>query len=239
MTRTVLLFALIGSLADAQAPRAGREGPARGAVEGHLTWFDRQGNRVGAVGEAGVYRTLAVSPDGSRVAAERTEPGTQNRNIWIFDAAGGTSTRLTTDTAWDAFPVWSPDGSRIVFTSNRGGTFDLYQKAVNGGGTDEPFYKSGEGKGPNSWSPDGKYLVYYSIGQPTHLRLSTTSSAASPGDFRRTGAGFSIVRTNRGRRRYPSGRSTAPRERLEMRLSSPPTEAAIRSGAEMAKRFIT
>ena len=52
------------------------------------------------------------------------------------------------------------DGSRIVFTSNRGGTFDLYQKAVNGGGAEELFYKSGEGKGPNSWSPDGKYLVY-------------------------------------------------------------------------------
>ena len=171
MIRAVLLFAFIGSLACAQVPPAGREGPARGAVEGHLTWFDRQGNRVGTVGEAGVYRTLSVSPDGKRVAAERTEPGTQNRDIWIFDAAGGAGTRFTTDPAWEAFPVWSPDGSRIVFTSNRGGTFDLYQKAVNGGGQEELFYKSGEGKGPNSWSRDGKYLVYYSIGQPTHLRL--------------------------------------------------------------------
>ncbi len=175
MTRAVLLFALISSLAPAQTPPAGREGPARGAVEGRLTWFDRQGNRVGTAGEAGVYRTLSVSPDGKRVAAERTEPGTQNRDIWIFYAAGGTGTRLTTDPAWEAFPIWSPDGSRIVFTSNRGGTFDLYQKAANGGGTEELFYKSGEGKGPNSWSPDGKYLLYYSIGQPTHLRLLTVN----------------------------------------------------------------
>jgi eukaryotic-like serine/threonine-protein kinase len=171
MTRVVLLFVLIASLAAGQAPPAGREGPARGAVEGHLTWFDRQGNRIGTLGEAGVYRTLSVSPDGKRVAAERTEQGTGNRDIWIFDAAGGTGKRLTTDAGWDAFPVWSPDGSRIIFTSNRGGTFDLYRRAMNGDGTDELFYKSGEGKGPNSWSPDGKYLVYYSIGQPTHLRL--------------------------------------------------------------------
>lgn len=189
MTRAVLLFALIGGLAYAQAPPAGREGPARGAVQGHLTWFDRQGNKAGTVGEAGIYRTLSVSPDGKRVAAERTEllqtyngpppqPGTQNRDIWIFDAGGGAGTRLTTDPAWDAFPIWSPDGSHIVFTSNRGGTFDLYQKSVNGDGAEELFYKSSEGKGPNSWSPDGKYLLYYSIGQPTHLRLLAVNGPA-------------------------------------------------------------
>jgi len=170
MTRAVLLFVLIVSLAAAQAPPAGREGPARGAVQGRLTWFDRQGNRVGTIGETGAYRTLQVSRDGKHVAAERSEPGTQTRNIWVFDSAGA-ATRVTTAAAWDAFPIWSPDGTRIIFTSNRGGTFDLYQKSADGSGAEELLYKSGEGKGPNSWSPDGKYLVYYSIGQPTHLRL--------------------------------------------------------------------
>ena len=178
MVRAVLLLIFIGSLVYAQAPPAGREGPARGAVEGRLTWFDRQGHKVGTIGEAGVYRTLSVSLDGKRVAAERTEPGTQNRDIWIFETAGGTGTRITTDAAWDAFPILSPDGSRVVFTSNRGGTFDLYQKAVTGSGAEEVFYKSSEGKGPNSWSPDGKYLLYYSIGQPTHLRLLAVNGPA-------------------------------------------------------------
>lgn len=152
---------------------------ARGAIDGRLTWFDRQGNKVGTVGEPGIYRTLMISPDGKRVAVERTDRETQNKDIWIFDVGTGAGTRFTSDPAWDAFPTWSPDGRRIVFTSNRSGVYDLYEKASSGAGVEELFYKSGEGKAGNSWSPEGKFLIYYSIGQPTHLRLL---AAAGPPD---------------------------------------------------------
>jgi len=54
----------------------------------------------------------------------------------------------------------------------------LYQKASSGAGNEELLYKSSEGKGPTSWSPDGKFLVYYSIGQPTHLRMLAVSGPA-------------------------------------------------------------
>jgi eukaryotic-like serine/threonine-protein kinase len=167
-------------LADAQPPAAqtGKAAP-KGAVEGRLTWFDRRGNVVGAVGEPGQYRTLTISPDGKRVAFERTDPRTQNRDIWVLDFASGASTRFTSDPGWEAFPTWSPDGSRIVFTSNRGGVYDLYVKAASGAGTEQLFYQSSEGKGPTSWSPDGRYLIYYSLGMPTHLRLLP---AAGPAD---------------------------------------------------------
>ncbi|MGP0070602.1 MAG: TolB family protein [Bryobacteraceae bacterium] len=165
-------------VADAQPPAAPSERAApRGAIDGHLTWFDRQGNKVGTIGDAGVYRTLTLSPDGKRVAVERADPQTQNKDIWLVDAASGASTRFTSDPAWDAFPTWSPDGSRIVFTSNRSGVYDLYQKASSGAGTEELLYQSKEGKGPNSWSPDGKFLIYYSLGQPTHLRLLAADGA--------------------------------------------------------------
>ena len=170
-------------VASAQQPirQPGKAAP-KGDVRGLLTWFDRQGKVVGAAGEPGVNRTLTISPDGKRIAVEHADPRTQNRDIWLIDVASGKATRFTSDPAWEAFPTWSPDGSRIIFTSNRGGAYDLYQKALNdtgnGTGTEELFYKSSEGKGPTSWSPDGRFLLYYSLGQPTHVKLLAASGPA-------------------------------------------------------------
>jgi Tol biopolymer transport system component len=167
----------------AQQP-AGQPGKAapKGGVQGRLTWFDRQGKVAGTSGEPGLYRTLTISPDGKRIAFERSDPQTQNRDIWLLEVASGKTTRFTSDPAWEAFPTWSPDGSRIIFTSNRNGVYDLYQKALNdvgnGTGTEELLYKSSEGKGPTSWSPDGRFLLYYSLGQPTHVKLLAASGPA-------------------------------------------------------------
>ena len=164
---------------DAQQP-AGQPGKAapKGGVRGLLTWFDRQGRVVGAAGEPGLYRTLTISPDGKRIAFERADPQTQNRDIWLLDIASGKTTRFTSDPAWEAFPTWSPDGSRIVFTSNRGGVYDLYQKASDGSRTEQLLYQSSDGKGPTGWSPDGRFLIYYSLGQPTHVKLLAASGPA-------------------------------------------------------------
>jgi Tol biopolymer transport system component len=167
------IFVAIAGLVpiQAQQPVPPERTAARGAIDGRLTWFDRHGNRVGIIGELGIYRTLAISPDGKRLAVERTDRASQNKDIWVIDLMTGASTRFTSDPGWDAFPTWSPDGSRIVFTSNRSGVYDLYEKASSGDGEEQLFYQSKEGKGANSWSPDGRFLIYYSIGQPTHLRL--------------------------------------------------------------------
>jgi Tol biopolymer transport system component len=171
-TSFAALTACLLLLASAQE-RGGEAGKAapKGGVAGRLAWFDRQGKMGGKAGSLGVYRTLTISPDGKRVAFERADPQTQNRDIWLLNFASGAETRFTSDPGWDAFPIWSPDGRRIIFTSNRGGVYDLYQKAAESRGPEELFYRSIEGKGPTSWSPDGKYLIYYSLGQPTHLRL--------------------------------------------------------------------
>src|SRR5579863_6910167 len=145
---TILLLcaSMVLFVVHGQETPGGRPAPA-GGVQGRLTWFDRQGKVVGTSGEPGLYRTLTISPDGKRVAFERNDPQTMNRDIWLLEVATGATTRFTSDPGWEAFPIWSPDGSRIIFTSNRGGVYDLYEKPSNGTGSEELLYQSSEGKG--------------------------------------------------------------------------------------------
>ena len=142
----------------------------RGIVQGQLAWFGRDGKILGTFGDPGSYRTVALSPDGKRVAFDRAD--TQNsgtRNIWLYDFGRGVTTRFTFDSAMDAYPLWSPDGSRIAFSSNREGIFHLYQKTSDLAGEDELLYKSPDHKVPTSWSPDGRTLLYFNPVPPSQL----------------------------------------------------------------------
>src|SRR5207245_2225033 len=82
-----------------------------------LTWLDRSGKSVGTIGapDVAVLTDVELSPDGKHVAVERNANG--NRDVWLIDAARGVLTRFTFDAASDGWPVWSPDGRRIVFRS--------------------------------------------------------------------------------------------------------------------------
>ena len=151
---------------------------AQGSVQGQLTWFDREGKALGIVGDAGVYRSLALSPDGKRVAVERIDPKYANvHNIWSIDLVRGAATRVTFDSAVDSNPVWSPDGGHIAFSSNRGGVFDLYQKASNLAGEDELLFRGGAPKVPSSWSPDGRFLLYFNPVAPNRQWLLPVAGA--------------------------------------------------------------
>jgi eukaryotic-like serine/threonine-protein kinase len=130
------------------------------SADSQLTIFDRQGRIVGAVGEPGKYGSVAFSPDGKRVVAARTNGQSGNENLWIMDLARGISTRFTFDSADDQYPVWSPDGNRIAFGSNRGGHFDLYQKLSNGGSDEELLFKLDYDVLPVSWSGDSRFLLF-------------------------------------------------------------------------------
>ena len=124
------------------------------------TIFDRQGKVLGTAGEPGNYRFVAFSPDSKRVVMTRYDSQSGSTNIWMTDLARGSSTRFTFDAGSDYLPTWSPDGSRIAFSSVRDGKYDLYQKRSDGGTDEEMVFKSDTGLVfPLSWSGDGRFLL--------------------------------------------------------------------------------
>jgi Tol biopolymer transport system component len=130
--------------------------------QSRLAWKDRQGKILGHLGEpTGRIELISLSPDGMRASAEILDRS-GNRDIWIYDTVRGISTRLTFDPAVDTWPVWSPDGRLIYFTSNRRGQYDLYRKAADGSGEEQLVLADSESKTPKSLSPDGKLLFFSS-----------------------------------------------------------------------------
>lgn len=125
-----------------------------------LTWYDREGKTMGTVSEAGFPTGSALSQNGTQLAVTQEQRSGAN-NIWLLDPTGGSAgTPFTFGPFSDAGPVWSPDGSRIIFSSNRDGPImNLYQKPLHGG-KEEILLKSGENKYAGSWSRNGQYLLY-------------------------------------------------------------------------------
>jgi Tol biopolymer transport system component len=116
------------------------------------------------IDEAADYSNPALSPDGHMLAVGKRDPVSRNRAIWIFDLVRGKSTPLTFDPADDFNPLWSPDGQKIIFVSNRKGHRDLYQKASSGAGSEEVLLESGEDKSCEDWTRDGQYVIYNQFG---------------------------------------------------------------------------
>lgn len=137
-----------------------------------LVWFDRQGNQLGSVGDAAEYGDVELSPDGRQAAVSVLDVSTGTRDLWIMDVTRGVRTRFTFDKADDVAPVWSRDGSRVIFTSNRSGHFDLYEKAASGVGAETPVYADASEKYPTSWLSDARVLLYWTFStEGTEVRL--------------------------------------------------------------------
>jgi len=140
-------------------------------VQSQLQWLDRNGKKLSTVGEPANYTQPNLSPDDSKLAVAIRDPQTKTRDIWIFDLKRGSKTRLTFDPADDFNPVWSPDGARIAFTSNRAGQRDIYVKPADGSGQEELLLgEKGTDKHSEDWSRDGKFLLYnYTSPRNTNL----------------------------------------------------------------------
>ena len=151
--------------------------PGDPSAERELVWVDRAGLQASPGLPAGRYGTFKLSPDGGRLAIEIEGAKT---DVWVFDLNRGTRLRLT-HVGRNGAPAWTPDGQRVVFASNREGTYGLYWKRADGTGQDEPLLPGGHVPAWGSWSPDGKSYAFTEMraGQPDIWILSSTGGRDS------------------------------------------------------------
>ena len=158
--------------------------------DSHLLWFDRTGQVVGSFRAPGDYHHPWLSPDEKRVAVEKTDPATGRHTIWIVELSRGIISRLVSDATGAHGPVWSPDGSHVVFSSNRLGGVDLYQIRADGAGGDALVLSSAEKAGyqATDWSVDGRFLLYEARGGHSALWILPVSPSQKAQPFFNTPA---------------------------------------------------
>jgi serine/threonine-protein kinase len=120
-----------------------------------LVWVDRRGRETPIAAPQHLYATPRISPDGTRVAMMAVDGG-----LWVWDLGHATLTRVTIGGTADLTPVWTLDGRRLVFASDRRGAFNLFSQAADGTGAVERLTDSPNRQGPSAISPEGTRVVF-------------------------------------------------------------------------------
>ena len=132
-----------------------------------LTWFDRSGHKLGTMGSGGQYSFPRLSPDGRRLAVGHATSPLQLDDVYLFELASGVGTPFTFDPSQDLLPLWSPDGSQLVWVSPREGVTHVFHKAASGAGQDEVLLRSAFYKSVCDWSADGRFILYEELNPQT------------------------------------------------------------------------
>jgi Tol biopolymer transport system component len=151
-----------------------------------LLWLDRDGKQVGSVTGRGRYERTALSVDEKTVAVEVIDSELQTPDIWLIETGRQVASRFTTNPAAERMPVWSPDGSRLVFSSPRNGNPPSLFEKLSNGGSEQLLFRSDYLVQPTDWSRDGRFVVYARRDPRTQWDLWVVpASPASDGQERR------------------------------------------------------
>jgi eukaryotic-like serine/threonine-protein kinase len=134
-----------------------------GSITSQYTWFDRTGKKLGTVGEPAGSEHISLSADGRTAAIGMLDADGRASDVWLVDLSRNALSRFTFDQYGDGTPIWSPDGKRVVFGSNRrGGRYnvDLFEKAASGGGEEHLLLQSDTGKFATSWARNGEFILF-------------------------------------------------------------------------------
>ena len=122
-----------------------------------LVWTDRRGREEPVGAPARSYVIPRLSPDGQQIALDVRD---QENDVWIWEINRRTLRRLTFNPFPDSWPVWTPDGRRIVFGSQReGAVINLFWQSADGTGSAERLTTSINAQTPHAITPDGKNLI--------------------------------------------------------------------------------
>jgi Tol biopolymer transport system component len=171
---------------------------ARPAGGRRLVWTDRHGNEEYLKADEQHYSHLRISPDGTRVAINRSDG---DRDIWVYTRDGSLEQRLTSGPERDAMPVWSPDGAQIFFTS---GERTIYRIPADGAkGPTAVYQLTPPGRvHATSITPDGKRLLTQWDLLPKSVDMRVLELAPTPTLTRLPGQSG----TERDARLSPNGR---------------------------------
>jgi serine/threonine-protein kinase len=136
--------------------------------EQRLVWVDRQGKIESLVAPTRAYAQAALSPDGRHVAVIINS---RTQELWVYDLVRGALTRLSSEQGSIQDVVWTPDGRRVAYRTNKAGHWDLYWRPADGSGSEEQLTEIGYNGMPSSWSPDGKELAFTEISPTTGFDL--------------------------------------------------------------------
>ncbi len=138
-----------GTLVYVSGQSAGGEAP--------IQWMDRAGKVSPLRATPANWGHPSLAPDGRRLAIDINNGQT---DVWVYEWARDTLTRVTFDAAADTTPVWTPDGRRIVFRSNRDKSLSLYWQRADGTGDVQRLTESQNSQYPASWHPSGTFLAF-------------------------------------------------------------------------------
>jgi eukaryotic-like serine/threonine-protein kinase len=149
-------------------------------AQASLLWVDRHGTATPATKFKRPFQTPSISPDGKRVAVT---VAAETYDTWVLDLDRDSLTRLSFGKD-DVSPIWSPDGKQIVYASSKPGVYNLYVRAADGSGTEEGLTLEQDPSIPQSFSPDGKLMVFNkSRGRAGEIWIYPFEKGSSPRPF--------------------------------------------------------
>ncbi len=191
-------LAMAGGAAEYSVSRAGTllyVSALRSERPRGLVWVDRHGHESPISAPPRVYSEPRLSPDGTRVALTIRD---QDIDLWIWDLARETLTRLTVDPSADQRPVWTPDSQRIVFASQRAGRFSLFEQAADGSGAVEQLTAGENPQFPSSIPPDRSGIVGLQPSPGTSMNIvwfPLTTPASPPASLGKPSGVEPLLRT--------------------------------------------